>query len=326
MVRLAVLLPLIACCAAAGPAHRAVIHLGGTPYALVAGRQALWALVCDRGCTGEARHALGRVVRIDPAGARVVASTALPRPHAIAVGTRGVYALDFWRDRIRLIDPRGLRIVRSLRLRLPFRFSARDNAFLPFAVAVGRNAVWVATDRGALARADPGLAHVAATLRLPFDAFGGMATGPRAVWIAESLAGVYRVDPRTNRVVARIKVPLRGGRFDAEQVIVCNGSVLVLGARTSGGVLTNRYDLARVDVRSNRAEVVTALPPDPYAFTCAARSVWLARQGSSTLERIDAGTGRVIERRHAPVGTFLAFGAGHLWTAFADGTIRQLGR
>ena len=177
MVRTALLLSLVACCVGAG----ATRHGGGTPYALVAGHGSLWLLTCDRGCSGEAREAVGRIERIDPRNGRVVASTVFHRPHANAVRAAGVYSLDFWRDRVRLLDPRSLRVVRSLKLRLPFRFTARDNAFLPDAVAVGGGTVWVVTDRGALARADFRLTRVAATLRLPFDDFGGLFAAPHAV-------------------------------------------------------------------------------------------------------------------------------------------------
>lgn len=322
MVRAGLSIAVIACCLGAGQASRGqpVVRVGGTPYALISGQGSLWVLTCDRGCSGEARHAVGRVVRIDPRTARVVASALLPRPHAIAVGARGVYALDFWRDRVRLIDPRSLRVVRSLKLKLPFRFSARDNAFVPFAVAVGGGAVWVATDRGALARADLGLTHVDATVRLPFDAFGGMAAGPNAVWLGESLAGIYRVDRRTNRVTARIRI----GRFDATDPILCGGNVLVLGVWTKDGALTRRFSLARV--LRDRAEIIAALPPEPYAFTCSVGSLWVGQSAGSTLMRIDPRTGTVLGRRHARIGMALAFAGGHLWTAFADGTVRQLGR
>jgi hypothetical protein len=325
MVRAIPALALIAFCIAAGPGPARQIRVGGSPYALLAKRGSLWVLTCDRGCRGEARHAVGRIVRIDPRNARVVTSGHLPRPHTIAVGSRGVYANDFWRDRIRLIDPRTLRVVRSLKLRLPFRFGPRDNAFLPFAVVVGRDAVWVATDRGALARADLRLGRVVSTVRLPFDAFGGMAVGPHALWLAESLAGVWRVDPRTSRVAARIRIKLRRGRFDATRVIPCGGKLLVLGVEARGGTLTNRYELARIDVRRNRGQLLTTVP-EPRAVTCGDGVIWLAQRRRSILECINPRTGTVTARRRVRIGTALAYAGGRLWTAYPDGTVSQLGR
>lgn len=326
MVRAVLALAAVACCLAAGPVRgeRGLVDVGGTPQTLFAGQGSLWVLTCDRGCTGEGRHAEGRLVRIDPRSARVVASGSLSRPGTAAIGGKSLYVTDFWRDRIRRIDLRSLRVVRALRLRLPFRFSPRDNAFVPEAVAAGRHAVWVVTDRGALARADLQLKRVVATLRLPADAFGdpegGMAAGDGTVWLAESLAGVYRVDPRRNRIIARIRLP----RFDATEVIRCGGNVLVLGVRTSGGALTARYELARIDLPRNSARIVSRLRAGPVEMTCGAEFVWLGRPQGSTLERIDPGSGRLLERRRARIGTDLAFAAGHLWTTFPDGTVRQL--
>jgi hypothetical protein len=313
-----IVIALVALFATAGSAPQ--IRTGGTPEAFVAGHGSLWLLTCDRGCSGEARHAAGRLFRIDPSSRRVAASTSLPRPGAIAVGSRWVYALDFWRDRIRLIDPRTLQVVRSLRLRLPFRFTPHDSAFLPEAVAVGGDSVWVASDRGALDRADLRVRRVRATVRLPFDAFGGIAAGPHAVWLGESLAGVYRIDPRQNRIVARMRIP----RLDATDPVRCGGEVLVQGTWTSGGALTNRSSLARVI--GNRITVVTELPHGPLVLTCGGGSLWVGRQGGSTIERIDPASGRIVERRSARVGVALAFAGGRLWTADQNGTVRQLGR
>src|SRR2546427_10626205 len=131
-------------------AHERSLRVGGTTMQIVAGRGSLWVLTCDSGCTGEARRSKGRIVRVDPRSAHVVESTIVRRPEAFAVGAGGVYAIDFWRGTIRRPDLDTLRVVASLKLRLPFRFSARDNGFAPEAVEVGRSAVWVASGRGAL--------------------------------------------------------------------------------------------------------------------------------------------------------------------------------
>jgi streptogramin lyase len=332
MLRAGLALALTACCVAAGPASHngASLHVGGRPVELLAGQGSLWLVTCNRLCTEQGRQAQGRIIRIDPRTARVVASGRLPRPGVAAVGARGVYVTDFWRDRIRRIDPRTLRVTRSLKLRLPFRFSTRDNAFLPEAVAVGGNAVWVVTDRGALTHADLRLGHALSTVRLPPDAFGdpfgGIALGAGAVWLAESLAGVYRVDPRTSRIVARIRTPLRRGRFDATEVIPCGGAVLVLGARTSGGALTSQNVLARIRLPRNIGAALTPLPAGPLEVTCGAGSLWVAQPGASSIKRIDPHSGNVIEHRRARIGTALAFAGGRLWTVSRDGTVRQLGK
>jgi len=300
------------------------LSLRGEPLELVAARGSLWVLTCDTGCSGEAHNAIGRIVRIDPQRVRVVESIRLRRPGAIAVGSKAVYATDFWRDAVRRIDLRT-RAVRRLKLKLPFRFTARDNRFLPEDVAAGAGAVWIVTDRGALARVDPSLRRVISTVRLPLDAFGGMAAGRGRVWVSESLAGVYRVDPRTRPAVARIRIPLAAGRFDAGMVVPAAIGVLVIGDETSGGVYTGRNVLVRVGYRDGEVKGFSPLPPGPLSVAFGKGSLWVARSGGSSVERIDPRTGRPVRRVRAKIGSALAFAGDSLWTIFLDGTLRRLG-
>src|SRR5207237_10706292 len=106
MARAVLAAALIACCVAAAPvrSERGPLNVGGVPVQLLPGQGSLWVLTCHRGCTGEGRRAMGRVVRIDPLRARIVASGPLARPDVAAVGNRGVYVTDFWRAEILRID------------------------------------------------------------------------------------------------------------------------------------------------------------------------------------------------------------------------------
>ncbi len=299
------------------------IRLGGTPLELVGTRDSLWVLTCDRRCSGEARRSAGRIVHIDAQTGRVVASVPLSRPHAMAIGANGVYTLDFWRDTASRLDPVTLRTTATLRLVLPFEVAPGDDAFLPFDIAVGRNAVWVSTGRGALARLDLGVTRRLAMVRLPGEATGELAVGG-GVWVAESLLGVYRIDPTTNRVVSRIRVGSPARRFAVDKPVVGEGRVLAIGSWTRRDVLTGKRGLARIDPRRNRLKAVTPLPSGPLAVAIGKDSVWVARVGASSVERIDASTGRVIGRFRAEAVGLLAVGGGHVWTATRRGTIRRL--
>lgn len=303
------------------------IRLGGTPLQLVATRDSLWVLTCDRRCSGEGRTSVGRVVRVDARTGRVVSSVAIDRPGAIAVGARDVYATDFWRDAVRRIDAHTLRVTRRLKLTLPFFITTttyRSNAFLPEAVAVGSGSVWIATDRGALAQADPRLRKVVTMLRLPGATFQGMVAGNDTVWLSESLLGVYRVNATANRVVARIRIGPSSGRFVAVGLYAARDRLLAVGGWTSGGAFTNRNGLALVDAARNRVQSVTALPPGQLTSAYGAGALWVARVGGSSVERIDPHTGRVIDEFDAGIGMMLAAAGGHLWTAFRDGTVQRL--
>jgi hypothetical protein len=156
------------------------------------------------------------------------------------------------------------------------------------------------------------------------DPVGGIAADRGGVWVAESLAGVYRVERRTNRVGARIEPSLTAGRFDAVQVFPAAGLVLALGVETSGGALTQRNVLARIDASDDRVEGVTPLPSGRLTATIGDSSLWVAPIGGSTVERLAARTGRTVARFRAKIGIALAVAGGHVWTVYPDGVLREL--
>lgn len=301
------------------------IRLGGTPLELVGTRDSLWVLTCDRRCSGEARTSVGRIVHIDAQTGRVVASVPLSRPHALAVGANSVYALDFWRDAVERLDPVTLRTTATLKLVLPFEVVPGDDEFLPFDVAVGKNALWVSTARGALAQLDLGVTRLLAMVRLPGKPTGELAVGAGGVWVAVSLLGVYRIDPTTNRVVARIPIGRPAARFAVDEPVVGGRRILVIGSWTRNDVLTGERGLARIDPRRNRLESITPLPSGALDAAFGKDSLWLARIGGSSVERIDEATGKVVERLAANDVWMLAVAGDHVWTATRRGTIRQIG-
>ena len=235
-----------------------------------------------------------------------------------------MYATDFWRDTVRRLDPRTLRVTATLQLKLPFFIvtsTRRDNAFLPEQVAVGDGSVWVASDRGALARADPHLRRLTAMVRLPSDAFQAIATAPGTVWLSESLLGLYRVSAKTNRVVARIPIGPADGRFVPVQLLPAGKWLLAIGEWTNAGTLTKRDGLVRLDPARNRVEAVTPLPPGQLTAAYGGGSLWVGRVNSALLEKIDPDSGKVLRRLRARVGLALAFAGGSLWTSFRDGKL-----
>lgn len=301
------------------------IVLDGTPLEMVGAGNSLWMLTCDRRCSGEARRSVGRIVRVDAQTGRVVASVRVSRPHGLAVSANAVYTLDFWRDEVRRLHSRTLRTTATLKLVLPFEVVPGDNAFLPFDVAVGDDAVWVATARGALARLDLRVRRLDAMIRLPQKATGELAFGEGGVWVAESLLGLYRIDPRTNRVVARIRIGPPAGRFAVDRPIVGDGRVLAIGSWTRNGVLTGKRGLARIDWSRNRPESLTPLPSGALTAAFGNGSLWVARVGGSSVERIDAATGTVVGRLAVDDVWMLAVAGGRVWAATRSGTVLQIG-
>lgn len=301
----------------------------GAPLQLVAARGALWLVTCDRGCSGRGRESAGRIVKIDPRTGHVVRSVELTHPGALAVGAGGVYATDFWQGTVRRLNPNTLQRTGSLHLTLPFAITTatgRDTAFLPEAVAASGNRVWVASDRGALARADPSLDRVTAMLRLPGDAFQTIAANGNIIWLSESLLGIYRIDPARSTVVARIPIGPADGRLDASQLLPAGERLFAIGAWAHNGLLATHNGLARIDAAHNRVEALTALPTGRLVAALGAGSLWVGRVDGRMLERIDPRTGRVEQRVDAHVGVALAFASGSLWTVEQDGTLAKLVR
>ncbi len=282
------------------------LRLGGIPLQIVSGRGSLWVVTCDRRCSGEGRRSTGRVIRIDPRRGRVTAAAALQRPGAIAVAEFGVFVTDFWRDSVRRFDPGTLRETASLKLVLPRQIRPRRATFLPTDLALGANAVWVSTEWCALARVDQRLSRVVALVRLPCDAYQTMGAGAGAIWITESLAGLYRVDVATNRVVARIHVGPLSGRLVPTRLLFARGAILAVGIWTQGGVSTRRNGLARIDPTRNRVIAVTQLPSGPLAVAYGKGSLWVARIGGSSVDRVDPSTGRLLRRFDSRIGVALA--------------------
>lgn len=300
------------------------VDLGGRLLELTTGRGSLWALTCERKCTAQHRPSVGRVVRIDPHSGRVISAMTLRGAAGLAVGRPGVFVIDFWRDNVRRLDPATLRVAAKLGLVLPFELVPGDDEFLPYDVAVTKKAIWVSTARGVVARLDPSGSRVVATVRLPFDAGGEIATDDGALWIAESLAGVYRVDSEANRVEAGLRIGPPRQRLSINEVLVGGGKVFAVGVRTRRDVALGENALARIDPGSNRVEAVTALPAGPLALAYGNGSLWAARFGGTSVDRIDPSTGKVRDRISARVGTALIVAGGRLWTASRDGTVRQI--
>jgi streptogramin lyase len=306
-----------------GAAGQPRLDLNGKPLQLVAAGGSLWVLTCDRGCTGEARTSVGRIVRIDPSRARVTTSVPLRRPQVIAVDRAGVYSLDFWKGDVYRLDPRTLEVTHRVHLVLPYRFG-KDNAFLPYAVATGEGAVWVSTARGAIAKVDRGATRVARTIRLPPKLAGDVAAGEGGVWVAAELAGIYRIDPGSDRITSRIVLGPSQHRLDPNRLLLAAGRLLVVGAWADAGTLAGGNGLAVVDPATGRVQRVSPLPGGWVVVAYGAGSLWAGRVGSATLERIDPRSGTVIRRIHARIGTALAVAGGYVWTADRDGVVRRI--
>jgi hypothetical protein len=316
---------LVASFALATAAPAGTTTLGGRPLALVATPEGIWALTCDRGCSGEGRQSVGQILRVDPGTGRVVARTQIAVPGRIAVGAGGVYAPDIWGGTLRRFDARTLRLTATLPLTLPRGTPAHGDGFLPSDVAVGAADVWVSTEWCTLARTDAAAHRTVARVPLPCDAYGAMVAHGRDVWVSESLAGLYRIDAAGTRVVARIQIGPASRRLDVSRLLVIGNRVAALGAWSRSGTLSGQNALALIDLRHNRVERTVSLPRGALTATSDGRRLLVARLGGSSIERIDPASGAITGRIRARVGVSLVASRGRLFTAFANGALVRVG-
>src|SRR5205823_3484040 len=110
---------------------------------------------------------------------------------------------------------------------------------------------------------------ISASVRLPGDGIGAIATDSSAVWVevlldpSESdsgdLASLIRVDRATNSIIAEIPLGKSLTGYE-DHVIEGAGSIWLLGARLINDNREKGGDLIRVDPTTNR--IVATIPVD----------------------------------------------------------------
>ena len=204
------------------------IPVQGGPSGVAVGDGAVWVAT-----SGADR---GRVVRIDPAGNKAVASVAVPGGQAeLAVGAGAVWVASFSDNSVSRIDPATAEVAATIPV-------GRQ----PSGIAVAAGSVWVANALDdTVTRIDPAGNRVVATIPIPGQgsAFSLAAAGG-SVWVSGN-HGLHRIDPAGNRVT---------------KVDVCCGEV----AAGAGGLwMANGMDrtVLRVDPASGRALASIPVPP-----------------------------------------------------------------
>ena len=206
--------------------HR--VRVGGSPSEVVAAEGAVWVAASD----GEKG---GRVVRIDPRTARVVAEIETSGAvESVAVdGASG----DVWAvapDQTR--GPEGQEDGRLLRID-PTSNSVSQRLAVPGGVSdivAGGGAVWVLDPDGDLSKIDPSGRRIEVVTPLDSPGPYEMAFGAGAVWIA-GVNVLTRVDPDSGHAAGSLEV----GPYGAEDVAVGENYVWTIGpGALRGGTLT----------------------------------------------------------------------------------------
>lgn len=301
----------------------AVVDTGGNGVDLVSDGRTLWVLTCERACAADAGGTSGEILRVDPERGAVVKSAEVPSPHTLAVGPSDLVALDFRHSVVRGYDPTSLSQRRQIGLQLPFAVARDDRAFLPLSASVSDDAVWVVSGRGVVARLDPALDEVAATIRLGGKQTGAVLASDDGAWIADGTRGLEHVDAATGDV-STLTLSSDDHRLAVNNVIDAGDAVIATGASISNGVLTGKNAYAMVDKRGQRVIARGPLPAGRVAATFADGSLWAGRVGSRSLMQITASSAQVeTHRLQHKLGWPLTFANGHLWT-LSGSTLREL--
>jgi DNA-binding beta-propeller fold protein YncE len=311
------------------------IPVGTSVIAVAANDEAVWALTNDR-----------RLVRIDPATNKVVATIGLPDsewPESfVAIGDGAVWVTvaspsttsnpEF--DSLLRIDPATNTIAARIHV-----------GHSPEGIAVTANAIWTANHRSSwqstaahpdgifeISRVDPATnaetRRVQVEKRITNDDHAGFCCGPQgmtaaagSIWTTDpqdSGSGlVIRVDPATGAVAATI--PLDGSKATACGDIVGDSTQIWF---VSG---CDQETIGRIDPASNRLVSTTNVGNMAGGIALGLGSVWVGESGPfapSGLDRIDPATNKVVARTKIASAGAVAVGAGSVWVASGADVVR----
>jgi len=241
----------------------AMVPVGTSPSAMVAGAGALWVV----------SYNAGAVSRIDPAAHAVVQTIQVgANPSGLAVGARAVWVTNSSSGTVSRIDPTVDRVVQTVQV---------GNG--PSGVAVAGGAVWVANrSDGTLSRIDPVSGAVTDTVALGGDPTG-VTSGAGAVWVSENAGRrVLRVDPRGDQVTASINV-------GAGPTAIAAGLGAVWVANSLDGTVS------RIDPQTDAVTATIPVGDGAGAIAVVAGAMWVTNEYAGTVSVIDPAA-NVVKR------------------------------
>jgi streptogramin lyase len=283
----------------------ATIDVGGSPWGIAYGFDAVWAPVGDRVVEIDVRRddvesevALGRSI--------TAGSTTPGDPAAYdtaAIGVTGVW-VTVPRERLTVvhIDPKYQRVLAVIPI------GEGPGRAVP--VAVDANGVWVPSAEGDLVRIDPRTDAVVERFGLPRGVeASGLAVAGGAVWIADASSGdLLRLDPESGAVLDTLAARATGPIGVDGSTLWVPGDGQVVSVNASNGRITARretcagarsvapgYGIVWVAaVRGVCAIDGAGASSGPIAIdgagvaTAYATSAWVSVPSSGTVVRVDA--------------------------------------
>jgi DNA-binding beta-propeller fold protein YncE len=274
-------------------------------------------LVLAGGLTGGAPPAGTRLagdgaglVRVLPAGGRVLSGPRLPEVNGLASGMGDIWVTGGTATRSHLlfaVNPATSRIVAIVTL--PSRLVIN-----PGDVAAGAGAVWVA-DGASLYRIVPGLSGPRVTrpfATLPDGGLiGDVVAAAGAVWVDDTTHGtVDRYAATTGRLSAAVTIGHTAGAMTAG-----DGGLWVADPDT--------HTVSRISLTRNRVNTVVTLPGPPAHLAAAGDSLWVT-DGTGRVNAVGPA-GRIRTVRVGGQATGLAAAGGSVWVAStATGTLSRI--
>jgi streptogramin lyase len=258
------------------------------------------------------------VAVIDPKSNNVVDAIDLGfKSNLIAAGEGSIWVVDPQGSTLVKIDPRARKIVNRIGISV-------GAGVVPFGLAAGEGAVWVAVlrdGRQVVLELGPGVGDLRRSIayggraQLPLSRLQPLAVGNGAVWAIDSSAGgVWRIPPQTGK-----GEKLADG-LDALSLAAGNGAVWVAGA---SGI--TKLD-AVTGIQLGSAAVGSQTFGETASVALGENAAWFAASSAQTLTKLDpesVSTTQTFNVGRGPSG--IAVGEGGVWVSNSrDGTVSRV--
>lgn len=264
------------------------------------------------------------------------------KSNLIASGEGHVWVVDPLGTTLRKIDPQERRVT-TIGLGV-------GAGAVPFGLAVGMGAVWVAVHQGTrqlVLELGPEVGEVRNEFRYGEETTApglfrmqSLAVGDGFVWALDVAGGLWRIDPRAKRVreglngvslaVGRDAVWVAGSsglsKIDAATGVVLGSepvgseafsesASVALGADAAWFVASSRPTLSKIDPETLAISETFTVGRGPSGVAIGEGAVWVANSGDGTVSRVDQEDGEqeTVELGAVPGGIVADFG--DVWTS-----------
>jgi streptogramin lyase len=261
------------------------VDAGEWTYGLAASGGSMWA----------GGLAIGDVLRIDPASAKVVSRVNIgSRVFNLASAPGAVWAVANITGTAARIDVRSGKVTATVRV---------GNG--PYDIEWGFGSAWASNSEDGTVSRITGK-KVVKTIKVGVEPNGLSAIG-RFLWVTDHTAGkLLRLDPRTNRVTGSVALP---------------GADWVTGLRGSLYVSQETNVVTRVDARTLKVSGSVKVKRNPLGTAIVAGKLWVPCIDAGVIVVVDPTTMRVDRELPGGPGPIVVLpSGGHVWVSHTTGT------